>query len=126
MYAKVPRPAQVCKALLAALEGAEGRRRKRKRDQTPDAIGLSIKRRILDEAVRDDPDPDRFEGWLLTFAVRAEPMAASATLAMARTVLDEWRLAHAMPAFAAWLERGAPTADAERGREVGRGEGAEE
>ena len=38
------RPAEVCAALLAALEAAEGRRRSRKRDQTPDAIGLAIKR----------------------------------------------------------------------------------
>ena len=38
------RPAEVCKALLAALDAADGRRRKRKRDQTPDGIGLAIKR----------------------------------------------------------------------------------
>ena len=36
------RPRQVCAALLSALQAAEGRRRSRKRDQTPDAIGLSI------------------------------------------------------------------------------------
>jgi hypothetical protein len=45
------RPADVCKALLAALEASEGRRRKRKRDQTPDMIGLSIKRSLVLPAV---------------------------------------------------------------------------
>src|SRR2546425_831530 len=44
------RPAEICKALLAALEAAEGRTRKRKRDQTPDTIGLSIKRSVLARA----------------------------------------------------------------------------
>ena len=31
--------------------------------------------------------------------------------AMAQSVLDEWRLVQVMPAFAAWLEQGAPSAD---------------
>ena len=38
-------PADVCRALPAALEAADGRRRKR--DQTPDAFGLSVKRELL-------------------------------------------------------------------------------
>jgi hypothetical protein len=88
------RPAEVCKALLAALEAAEGRRRKRKRDQTPDAIGLSIKRTLLAQAVEDDPNPEAFEEWLL------------------RSVLEEWRLAHSLGEFRVWLEQGAPSDDA--------------
>jgi hypothetical protein len=107
------RPAHVCKALLAALDAAEGRRKQRKRDQTPDAIGLSVKRAILERAVRADPDAARFEGWLLDCASEADALAASATHAMAHAVLEEWRLAHAMPEFAAWLERGAPSDDAD-------------
>jgi hypothetical protein len=106
------RPARVCKALLAALDAAEGRRKRRKRDQTPDAIGLAIKREILQRAVCEDPDPARFEDWLLERAGDADALTASATHAMARAVLEEWRLAHAMPAFAEWLERGAPSDDA--------------
>jgi hypothetical protein len=31
---------------------------------------------------------------------------------MARSVLDEWNLAHAMGDFRAWLDRGAPSDDA--------------
>ena len=49
------RPADVCRALLAALEASEGRRRKRKRDQTADAIGLAVKRDLLQRVVEDDP-----------------------------------------------------------------------
>jgi hypothetical protein len=59
------RPADVCRALLAALEASEGRRRKRKRDQTPDAFGLAVKRALLQRAVEDDPQPEAFEEWLL-------------------------------------------------------------
>jgi hypothetical protein len=107
----------VCKALLAALDASEGRRKKRKRDQTPDAIGLAAKRTLLERAVQEDPAAAHFEEWLLSCASAADPLAASASIAMARTLLEEWRLAHAMPEFAAWLERGAPSEDAERERE---------
>ena len=107
------RPAQIGAYLLAALDAAEGRRRMRKRDQTPDAIGLSVKRTLLRCVVEDDPDAERFEAWLLDYAaarLREDPSGAA--WAMAQSVLDEWRLAQAMPAFAAWLEQGAPSADA--------------
>jgi hypothetical protein len=40
----------VCRALLAALDASEGRRRRRKRDATPDAVGMSLKRWLLSEA----------------------------------------------------------------------------
>ena len=49
------RPADVCRALLAALEASEGRRRKRKRDQTPDAFGLAVKRDLLQRVGRRRP-----------------------------------------------------------------------
>jgi len=107
------RPADVCKALLDALEAAEGRRRKRKRDQTPDAIGLSIKRTLLARAVEDDPNPEAFEEWLLNYPGQCGTAESSgAVTAMARAVLEEWRLAHSMGAFRAWLEQGAPSDDA--------------
>lgn len=61
-HARSLRPADVCKALLAALEASEGRRRKRKRDQTPDMIGLSIKRSLMSRAMESDPSPEAFEG----------------------------------------------------------------
>jgi len=46
-----------------ALEASEGRRRKRKRDQIPDPIGLSVKRSLRVRAVQDDPNPEAFEEW---------------------------------------------------------------
>lgn len=108
------RPADICKALLAALEGAEGRRRSRKRDQTPDAIGLALKREVLERVVECDPDPGQFEGWLLAYVLEIEAKhSAGAASAMARAVLEEWRLAHSMGDFKAWLDRGAPSADAD-------------
>jgi hypothetical protein len=41
------RPAEFCRQLLATLDVSEGRRKRRKRDTTPDAIGLAIKRDLL-------------------------------------------------------------------------------
>jgi hypothetical protein len=107
------RPAQVCQALLAALEASEGRKRKRKRDQTPDTIGLSIKRCLLARVVQEDPSPEAFEEWLLNYPVKCHtPESSGAVSAMARTVLEEWRLAHSLGGFRAWLEQGAPSDDA--------------
>ena len=91
------RPADVCRALLAALEASEGRRRKRKRDQTPDAIGLGVKRELLQRAVEDDPQPEAFEEWLLNYPLTCKaPELAGPAFAMARAVFDEWRLAHSL------------------------------
>ena len=104
------RPADVCRALLAALDGAEGRRRKRKRDQTPDAIGLSVKRQLLEHVVQENPDSGMFELWLLNYSQSKD--CSGAVAAMARTVLEEWRLAHSMGEFRVWLEEGAPSDDA--------------
>ena len=106
------RPAEVCKALLAALDASEGQRKRRKRDQTPDAIGLAVKRRLLERAVEADPPPEAFEAWLLNYSqtcVAAE--LAGPASAMARAVFDEWRLAHSLENFRLWLDQGAPSAD---------------
>ena len=113
---QVLRPADVCRALLAALEASEGRRKKRKRDQTPDAIGLAIKRQVLEGVAEEDPDPEIFEGWLLQYAQNSEGrQSAGAISAMARAIFEEWRLAHSMGDFKVWLERGAPSDDADAG-----------
>ena len=107
------RPAEVCNALLAALDAADGRRRKRKRDQTPDTIGLSIKRALLEQAVHDNPNPEAFEEWLLSYPVHyAAQESSGAVSAMARAVLEEWRLAHSLDEFRVWLQQGAPSDDA--------------
>jgi hypothetical protein len=106
------RPAPFCGALLAALDASDGRRRRRKRDTTPDALGMALKRSLLDAAIADDPDPDRFETWLLDRCLDdADARSFGALRAMARDILDEWRLAATSPAFRAWLEAGAPYED---------------
>jgi hypothetical protein len=116
MTQSMVRPAEVCGALLAALEAAEGRRRSRKRDQTPDAIGLSIKRELLQRAVRADPNPEAFEEWLLrTGQECGAAESAGAITAMARAIFEEWKLAHSMNEFKTWLDRGAPSEDAHEG-----------
>ena len=110
------RPAQVCQALLAALQAPEGQRKRRKRDQTPDAIGLAVKRELLERAVDDDPEPEAFEAWLLNCAQNqvAADLAGPAS-AMARAVFYAWRLAHSSKDFRMWLNRGAPSDDVGEG-----------
>jgi hypothetical protein len=108
------RPAHVCKALLAALDAAEGRRRRRKRDTTPDAIGLALKRLLLEQAVQEDPSCEIFEEWLLQRAVLIAdtPQSSGAVAAMARSIYEEWQMVHALKNFREWLELGAPSDDA--------------
>jgi hypothetical protein len=108
-----PRPAEICGQLLRAMEASEGRRRRRKRDTTPDASGLSIKQRLLEAAVRCDPDAGEFERWLLARCAdpAPQPEPAGARLAMARAVLEEWRLACSSSGFRSWLRSGAPSDD---------------
>jgi hypothetical protein len=114
MSAEAPlRPGAVCRALLAALDAADGRSRRRKRDQTPDRIGLGIKRALLEAVVQGDPAPDAFEGWLLEHCLAATAaVSPGAVRAMAQDVWLEWRLARASGSFQDWLARGAPSDDA--------------
>lgn len=107
-----PRPAAICDALLAALDASDGRRRRRKRDTTPDAIGISLKRRLLEEVRDADPEPEGFETWLLERCLAASPQASLGALrAMAREVAAEWRLAASSVEFRSWLLAGAPSDD---------------
>jgi hypothetical protein len=111
----VCRPSEVCRALLAALEASDGRRRKRKRDQTADAFGLAVKRDLLQRVVDEDPPPHAFEEWLFNYPTTCErPELAGPALAMARAVFEEWRLTYTLRDFKLWLERGAPSDDANR------------
>ena len=105
------RPAEVCRRLLAALEASEGRRRRRKRNTTPDSIGMDIKRTILEETVRHNPDPDAYEEWLLERCL-TQDRPSGPWRAMALEVLSDWHLAHTSVVFRSWLEQGAPS-DAE-------------
>jgi hypothetical protein len=104
------RPEHVCRSLLAALKAADGRSRSRKRDQTPDSIGLSLRHDLLEQAIQDNPAPDDFEQWLLDRTETSPSPGAAQTIV--RAVLEDWRLAHRLGAFAEWLEHGAPSDDA--------------
>lgn len=123
----VPRPAAICGQLLAALDASEGRRQRRKRNTTPDAIGMAIKRRLLEHTVRDDPDPEAFEEWLLKRCLWPAELgrdggelgllaASGPVRAMALEVLAEWRLAQTSGVFRSWLSEGAPSEDVEKPR----------
>ncbi len=112
------RPGDVCRRLLATIEVSHGRRKRRKRNTTPDAIGLEIKRDLLARAAAEDPPPEGFEAWLLEQCLAAGT-ASGPTQAMARDVLDEWRLAVASGGFLAWLDEGAPSDDIKTGSDGG-------
>lgn len=112
------RPGAVCAALLDAMAGSEGRRKRRKRDTTPDALGLAIQRDLLERAAAADPDPDDFEGWLLEQVLAAGPNAG-AIRAVAQDILRQWEVAMAAPSFLDWLEHGAPSDDALPGADSG-------
>ena len=106
------RPIDLCRGLLAALDASEGRRRRRKRDTTPDAVGIVIKRSLLEQALHEDPEPEAFEGWLLAHCLTPPPGASvGACRVMALEILAEWRHAQASPEFLDWLARGAPSED---------------
>ena len=107
------RPAEVCAALLAALEASEGRRRSRKRDQTPDTIGLTVKRDLLKQAVEDDPHPEEFEEWLLHYALSCGfPGIFWRRLRYGESRFRRMAPRSSMNEFKVWLDRGAPSDDA--------------
>jgi hypothetical protein len=110
------RPGEFCRLALRALEGSEGRSRRRKRDQTPDTLGLGIKRDLLERAAEADPPPEAFEGWLLE-QVLATP-ASGPVRAMCVQILDEYRAAQSTPSLSEWLLQGAPSADADLARDA--------
>jgi hypothetical protein len=112
------RPAIVCQQLLHATDAAEGRRKRRKRNTTPDALGMEVRRELLEAAVADDPDPDEFEAWLFT-RVQDSPNSTGATRAMALQVWDEWQFALTSGEFRDWLAAGAPSDDTRPGADMG-------
>jgi hypothetical protein len=112
------RPAAVCRQLLQATDASEGRRKRRKRNTTPDSLGMEVKRALLEAVVADDPDPDLFEAWLFA-RVQASGTLAGATRAMALQVWDEWQFALASGGFRAWLAAGAPSDDSRPGTDMG-------
>ena len=106
------RPGEFSRLFLNSLDASEGRRKRRKRDTTPDALGLGLKRELLERAVAEDPEPDAFETWLLAQVLGAP--ASGPVRAMCVEILDDYRFAVHDPGFGQWLADGAPSADAER------------
>jgi hypothetical protein len=113
-----PRPAAICRQLIIAMEGAEGRRKRRKRNTTPDAIGMEIKRDLLERATEEDPNVEDFEAWL-TDQCLAAGTAGGPTRAMALEILSEWQVAMALEGFWQWLDEGAPSDDRRPGADMG-------
>ena len=110
----IRRPAQLCHELLAALAASDGRRRRRKRDTTPDAIGIAIKRELLERAPprrTRRPGRSRRGWWSSAGGPAGAAHSAGAVRAMALEVLGEYRLTVRLPAFDAWLVAGAPSED---------------
>jgi hypothetical protein len=105
------RPAELCSRLLLALDASEGRRRRRKRDTTPDAIGMEMKRSLLQDTVQQDPDPEVYEDWLLNCCV-ASDAPSGPMRAMALDILSDWHLSQSSAEFRQWFEQGAPSEDA--------------
>ena len=105
-------PAQLCGALLDALDASEGRRRRRSRNTTADSIGLDIQRAILAAAVRDAPAPADFERWLLERCF-AEGASDGAHRAMALSIWHEWEMASNAGTMSTWLTAGARSDDRE-------------
>ena len=105
------RPGEFSRLALEALAASEGRRRRRKRDQTPDAMGLAIKRSLYERAVLDDPEPGAFEPWLVAQALAAP--ASGPVRAVAAQIFEEYQLAALDPSFSRWLQDGAPSADSD-------------
>jgi hypothetical protein len=103
-------PGEFGRRLLSAMDASEGRRKRRKRDTTPDAIGLEIKRDLLRRAAAEGPPAEAFEAWLLTQVLTAP--ASGPVRALCAEILDEYRFARQDRAFGHWLAAGAPSADA--------------
>ena len=105
-----PKFARLCSPRLTPPKGAGANANAIK---LPMPSGLSIKRALLERAVQDDPNPEAFEEWLLDYPQKCATLESSgAVSAMARAVLEEWRLAHSLGEFRVWLEQGAPSDDA--------------
>jgi hypothetical protein len=104
-------PSDFARQALGALDASEGRRRRRKRDTTPDAIGLGIKRDLLERLSAEGPPAEGLEPWLLHQVVGAP--ASGPVRALCAEILLEYRIACADPTFRGWLAEGAPSADAD-------------
>lgn len=107
-------PADLCRGLLGALEASEGRRKRRARNTTADSIGLAIQQEMLEAAVREQPSPDEFEGWLWRQCM-ADGTADGPRRAMALTIWDQWQLARHVSDVESWIAGGGRSDDRDSG-----------
>jgi hypothetical protein len=99
------RPAEVCEWLLASIDVAEGRRRRRPRNTTPDNIGLNLKLDVLRQCMAADPPPEQFEAWLLERSLQPG-LPSGPVRAVCSDILFEWQLALTDPYYRDWLLAG--------------------
>jgi hypothetical protein len=85
---------------LLLLASGDALPRQRARDQQADRAGLALKRRVLNELVLRDPEPDDTEAVLLAIVEEIGPPTGP-TRSVAAQVLEEWRLAATTPG---WVE----------------------
>jgi hypothetical protein len=105
-------------ALLMLATGA-ALPRQRARDQQADCAGLELKRRVLDELVARDPEPDETEAVLMALVEEIGPPTGP-TRSLAAQVLAEWRLAATVPGWVEHLLAEALRPPAPEGRGHGR------
>ena len=81
---------------LLLLATGENLPRRRARDQQADRAGLSLKRRVLEELIAQDPDVGELQPALLAIIERfGQPFGP--TRSMALTIFEEWTRAQATP-----------------------------
>ncbi|MBV9119103.1 MAG: type III secretion fhipep protein [Chloroflexi bacterium] len=102
MPAQTVRPALVCELLLSSIAVADGRRKRRARNTTPDNVGLDLKLTILQDCITADPDPEDLERWLLERSLRPG-QASGPVRAVCADVVFEWQLALGDPYYRDWL-----------------------
>jgi len=93
------RPRDLALLLLAS---GDLRPRKRARDQQADRAGLEIKRRILEQVVALDPEPEALEAALIKMIDEMGPPSGPIR-AVAAVVRDEWQVACSAPEWVSQL-----------------------
>jgi hypothetical protein len=93
------RPADLAVLILASGDLSP---RQRARDQQADLGGNELKRRMLNELVLADPEPEALEV-MLEAIVQALGEPTGPTRAIALSILDDWQAARESPAFVEWL-----------------------
>jgi hypothetical protein len=95
--------------------------RLRARDQQADRAGLDLKRRVLNALVALDPEPGDLEAAMLAI-IEGLGQPSGPTRAVARGVLEEWRVAGATPGLMVHLlqeaVRGPKAEERRRGRQL--------